>query len=267
MKGFSESKILTGLLLLSFLLIHAGMATAQNGFANDVPLFQNYYRDTPIAKQAILEPRAKYRYYKKDHYSIKRLNFGTEFGAPICPWFYAEIGAYFENWCYAWDGGDSGESGMTDLHLHTRHKIMENNDYAISVGGGMSVPIGSEDVGYGNTDFFAYGAGRYSLSNNWVLAGNVGVSRYESGDKYETGLSLGFGSIIPVCNRTHIVGEMSYTNAPYYKPFTLSAGINYNYSGVGLRGMVGMGLNDDAPDFFAAFGGRFYLPILQRNTF
>ena len=66
-------------------------------------------------------------------------------------------------------------------------------------------------------------------------------------DDRETSLELAGGVIYPMNNQVSIVGELTIKGDKDY--MLLSGGVDYVMGNGRLRGMLGLGLDDNAPDF------------------
>lgn len=236
---------------------------AQNGL-DDVKLFQSYFFDAPIAKSMYGQGGLTYSTY--EYASI--LNIGVRGGYPINEKI--EVGADLGFISFSPDQGD-GQSGLADLGVFGRYNLFQKNTMNVSVGPMVTLPIGSEDVGAGNLNFGAYGAGRYALESGMVLTATLGLFFYEyteygegelvydpvleqyvyepgeESTSYENYIYLGVGTIYPLNQQTNIVGELVMQTEWDY--MMLSGGVDYLLGGGRLRAMLGIGLDDGAPDF------------------
>jgi len=131
----------------------------------------------------------------------------------------------------------------------------------------VTLPLGSEDIGQGSLNFAGFGAVRYNLDNGMVLCGTAGLHFIETttitemrwdpvamdivgGEeetKYETSFYLGFGNIYPIDEKMNLVSELVIRTE--YDYMMLSSGIDMKMGDGRLRGMLGIGLDDGAPDF------------------
>jgi len=250
-KGFIFSSVL--------LVCFASSLLAQN-FQSDVHLFQNFLKDSPIAQKAYVEPGFNYGDY--DLFSTFEL--GAQGGFPINPDL--EIAGALNFVRFNPEVGD-GESGLSDLTVLGKYRIKTDANMDVSAGGLLTLPIGSEDVGQGNLNFGAFGALRYpineKLSGSAVLGLNfIEVTTFDlqgnEDTEYETSVQLGGGVIYSINQQMSLVGELNIMTEEEYT--MLSGGLDYVHSSTGrLRGGIGLGLNDGAPDFALFFG---YLLIL-----
>ncbi len=233
--------------ILSALII-AGTSLAQNNTLDNVHLFQTFLRDAPIA----LSPYGQGGLTLDNYDQASLFDLGVEGGIPITPRIEINGAWAFRNWNP--DFGDS-ESGLTDLIIGGRYNITPGPT-KISAGGYLTLPIGAEKIGEGNVDFGAYGALRHPLPSGIVLTGVLGLDFIETVDynfrgekdtNYETSLLLGGGAIFPINDQTHIVSELDIMTEQNWA--MLSGGVDYQLkTGGRLRGGLGLGLDDGAPD-------------------
>lgn len=245
------------LLLLILLVFAIGTAFAQDT-KDDVKLFQSFFFDSPITKT--MYGQAGLHYASYDGFSS--MNIGAQGGYGVNP--NLEVGGAlgFNKWSV--EDGD-GESGLSDLFVAGRYSLPLKNLKA-SAGAYVTLPIGKEEVGGGKLNFGAFAALRHPLSNGMVITGNVGLNfvevkkvdydfdpntfkstKKESSD-YENSIRLAAGLIYPVNPQLNVVGEwLMETEIDY---MMLSGAADYKLSPTSrLRGGLGLGLDDGAPDF------------------
>ena len=243
------------------LMFIAGILFAQNG-SDDVRLFQSFFRDATITSVPYGEGGLVYNGY--DGGSV--LSLGAQGGYPLMPEL--ELNAALSFMSYSPDGGD-GTSGISDLLVSGRYNVVPDNT-KISVGAFVTLPIGSDKLyGQNNLNFGAFGATRHPLDNGMVFTGTLGLDFYEVkkftvGDykivngevvydtkeetDYETSLVLAGGLIYPHSEQLNFVGEAVLRTEGDY--FLISGGADYKLqSGGRVRGALGIGLDDGAPDF------------------
>ena len=215
---------------------------AQN--LDNVKLFQSYFYDTPITKVIYGEGGLEYGSY--DGWSATRI--GVQGGYPYNQKF--EIGADIDYLSISPDEGD-GESGLSDLAIFGRYLLKTDKKNSFSAGGMLTLPIGSKDIGQGALDFGAYGAMRHLLENGMIVTGTAALIFDETkwGDESDRDnyLRLGGGVIYPMDPKTAIVGELVMQTEGDY--MMLSGGVDYKMGDGTLRGGIGLGLDDGAPDF------------------
>lgn len=220
------------------LLMTAVPARSQSDL-NSIRLFQSYFFDAPITGVTYGDFGLSHSSY--DGGSV--LVIGGQGGHPINQKveIQAQLGLISANP----DVGD-GQSGLSDLGVYGRYFLSDNGATQYSAGGHLSLPIGSEDVGESNMDIGAFGAVRHILDNGMVITGTAGLISVEMYDERETTLRLGAGAIYPHSEQIHFVGEFVMQTE---LDFTmLSAGVDYAMGNRRVRGMLGLGLDDGAPD-------------------
>ena len=130
----------------------------------------------------------------------------------------------------------------------------------------ITLPIGSEDVGQGHLNFGGFGAVRHKLESGIVITGTVGLIFYEyktyefNNQTYEykekkerdNYLNLGAGVIYPLNKQVCIVGEFSMQSEGDYS--LLSGGVDYDLGSGKVRGALGIGLDEGAPDLLIMGG-------------
>ncbi len=247
------------LLSTLFILMFIITSLAQDNL-DDVHLFQNFHRDATITSNPYGEGFVNYGSY--EYFSLFKL--GAQGGFGINP--NLEVNANLGFASFNPEVGD-GASGLTDLTVAGRYLVYEENNLKATAGGFLTLPIGSEDAGFSNLDFGAFGALRYGLSNGMVITGTLGLDFYETftytggsfnvitGEftepkketEYKTSLVLAGGAIYPTSDQLSIVGElMIKTDVDYGM---LSGGVDYKMNSNGrVRGALGLGLDDGAPD-------------------
>lgn len=244
------------LLLLILFVFAIGTAFAQDT-KDDVKLFQSFFFDSPITKTMYGEAGLHYASY--DGYSI--MNIGAQGGYGISPNLEVGGNVSFANWSP--EEGD-GESGLNDLFVVGRYLLPLKNLKA-SAGAYITLPIGKEEIGGGKLNFGGFAAMRHPLSNGMVITGTVGLNfveiekidyeynartgqyKEEKSSDYENSIRLAAGVIYPVNPQLNVVGEWAMETEVDY--MMLSGAADYKLSPTGrLRGGVGIGLDDGAPD-------------------
>ncbi len=246
--------------LALFCFMSAGLVSAQKGLDN-VRLFQSYYRDAPITNYTFIDGGLTYNSF--DPSSI--LNIEARGGYAVNPKLDITAGLGFLSYNYGVKGVDN-QSGLSDLIAVVKYNLVPEKT-KISVGGFVTAPIGKEEVGQGNLNFGAFGALRHPLSNGMVITANAGLDFYETttitggtynwqtgeieGAKeetdYESAFIIGGGAIYPLNEVTNIIGELVLRTK--YDYMMLSGGVDYLLNmGGHLRGALGIGLDDGAPD-------------------
>lgn len=155
---------------------------------------------------------------------------------------------------------DSGrsENGLSDLEVHAKYRIDEL-PASIVVGGVVKLPTADEEhgLGTGKVDLEGFGAVRKDLGHV-TLIGNAGLRINQDPDvpgdiDGEMSLLLGGGMIIGLTSRVYNVWEMTYESKRYEggaADSRLTPGLIWRVGNRGIvRGAIGIGLSDGAPDF------------------
>ncbi len=267
---------LRSVLLLSFILFLFNVpVSAQNGL-NSVHLFQSYFFDAPITTVIYGEGGLEYSTSSESSVDVNTLYINAKGGYPVNEKI--EVGAQlgFMNYSVKAGGKTNSESGLSDLSVFGRYNITQNNQLNFSAGGMLTLPIGSDKVGQGDLDFGFFGAVRYQLENGFILTGNMGLIFYEyqtmttkqtgpnpwdieyvEDSERDNYLNIGIGGIYPVNEQLSAVGELVLKSGMDY--MMLSAGADYLLGNGRVRGALGLGLDDAAPDFqiFLTYGLTF----------
>ncbi|MBN1781601.1 transporter [bacterium] len=231
--------------VMIILIGFAGLTSAQTA-TDKVRLFQSYLLDTPISKTNHVQPGLNYGSY--DGFSITEVGAHGGYGLNEDIELLGKIN--FVN--FSVDGGD-GESGLSDLTVVARYKLSENKENAFSAGGLITLPFGKEEIGYGNMNFGGYAAVRHSLKKGMVVTGNFAMMFVEQGDDRDTSMEISSGLIYPKDKKMNIVGEFVIKSD--YDYMMISCGVDYLMkSGARLRGALGLGLDDGAPDMAITAG-------------
>lgn len=226
---------------------------------NNVHLFQSYFYDAPITQSIYGEGGLSFSTYD----NFNSLGIGVQGGYPLNEKIELGTELRFLNWSP--DKGD-GQSGISDLGVYGRYNVYNKDQTNISAGALLSLPIGSEDVGQGNLNFGPFGAVRHTLNEQMVLVGTIGLFFFEKTEfefnqntfeleektSYDNTLNIGVGTIYTVNPQLNLVGELSLRSEGDY--MLLSAGADYMLGKGRLRGALGLGLDDGAPDFMLMGG-------------
>lgn len=248
-------------LAMVFSLVLAAMLAlplqAQN--LDDVRLFQSYFFDAPIAGAGYGQGGLTYSSFD----AFSQFTVGVMGGYPINPQI--ELGTQIHYLSWSPDKGD-GQSGITDLDVFGRYNLYNENQTNISAGGMVSLPIGSEDVGQGKLDFGAFGAIRHALSSNVTLVGTLGLMFYEKTEyefnqntfeleestSYDNYLNIGAGAVYQINPQLNFVGELNIKSEGDF--MMLSGAVDYAMGSGRVRGGLGIGLDDGAPDLMLMGG-------------
>lgn len=238
------------LFMLIFILI-TSLISAQN---SDIYLFKGMFKNAAISSEPFFKGDLEYSDY--NFLSIMNINAGGGYAINQN----IEIDGLISFISITPEKGE-GESGIGDFLVNGKYLFNTENQPIVG-GGYVTVPIGSEKIGHGNFNFGFYGATQYALSGGTLLTGNLGLDFYEvtvfdNGslkDEYESTLNLGFGSIIPLSNELHLIPELVLITEGDY--VLLSCGADYAVQSIPgkLRGLIGLGLDDGAPDFQIQLG-------------
>ncbi|HEX9970530.1 MAG TPA: hypothetical protein VGD14_00530 [bacterium] len=230
---------------------------AQN--LDGVRLFQSYFFDAPIASAGYGQGGLTYSTYD----AFSQFSVGVMGGYPINPQI--ELGTQIHYLSLSPDKGD-GQSGITDLDVFGRYNLYNVKQTNISAGAMVSLPIGSKDIGQGKLDFGAFGAIRHSLNSNVTLVGTIGLMFYEKTDyefnpntfqldektSYDNYLNIGAGAVYQLNPQLNLVGELNIKSEGDF--MMLSGGVDYALGSGSLRGGLGIGLDDGAPDLMLMAG-------------
>ena len=165
-----NSKSLIFLVLISALSI--SMVFAQNTL-DDVKLFQNFLRDAPITQTLFVDGGLSYSSYN----GFSDLDIGAQGAYPINEKLQVDAALGFSSRSFDNSHIDS-QSGLTDLYVGGRYNVMPGKTN-VSAGAYLTLPIGSEDAGYGSLNFGGYGALRHPLDNGMVVTGTFGLDFIE----------------------------------------------------------------------------------------
>jgi len=242
------------LLLALFCWAGSSMVYAQNGALNEVHLIQSFFKDAAISDYSYGEGVFGF----SDYEGASILNLGVRGGYPINPQF--ELDAAIAFLSTDPDNGD-GESGISDLRVTGKYHLESGSETQFSVGGSITLPIGKDELGQGETNFGAFGAVRHPVAPRTVLTGLLAMEFLEgapvgpggwpgvlifTGDR-ETVLTIGGGVIHQLNRQVHLIGEFTFLTEGDFG--LLNGGIDYEMqSGNRLRGTLGLGLDDGAPD-------------------
>jgi hypothetical protein len=218
---------------------------AQDSTLNNVHTFQTFLKDAPITTTPYAEAGFNFSTYNYG----KLIALGVQGGYPINPQF--EIGGHFGFQNNSPNEGD-GNSGVTDITLAGRYNLLPTITN-ISAGAYLTLPVGSEETGYGNFDFGVFGALRHPLQNGIVVTGTVGLDFVERINGRDVASHIAAGGIVPVNPQLNIISELNFRTDFDY--ILLSAGGDYLLDiGGRVRGALGVGLQDGAPDFMILAG-------------
>lgn len=155
---------------------------------------------------------------------------------------------------------DDHEEGANDLSIGFKVKLAEQNGWVPHLGilGGITVPSGSAELTSGDVDPSLVLAWAYDLTDRFGIAGNLGVGApTEEGDRFFQAT----GSIAAAISITDRVGTYVeyfgiYPNAEHADcAHTVNGGVTYLINNdLQLDWRIGVGLNEEADDFFTGVG-------------
>lgn len=220
-------------------------AAAQNT-ADDINLFQTYFQDATIAKN--INGEGFFQYGTYDFAST--IDIAAQAAFPVAQKFQINGGWAFEN--ISPDQGD-GRSGITDIFLSGRMQVAQGAT-PVAIGALFTLPVGSEDIGAGNFNFGFFGALRHKVeSSPLTIGGTFGLNFVEAGNDRDTSVLIAGSVIYPLPSGLGLVFEINMQPDDDYA--LLSGGLDYALAGGGrVRGALGLGLDDAAPDFAFRLG-------------
>jgi len=228
-------------------LLVAVSAAAQT--TTDVHLLQNYFADAVITDVAYDEVFADFRMYGFGSAS----NFGLKGGFTLAPQF--EINGQLSLATQSPKNSDA-QVGLSDLVISGRYLAYRQGPTAAALGAEVTLPFGDSDVGYGNGGFAMFGALRQSLNAKSTLTATAGLKTVPESwgvENSTASLTLGGGLIHRLSAQTHLVAEAVIYSKIHY--LVLSAGLDRVLNnGARLRGMLGVGAADNAPDVWISLG-------------
>ncbi len=248
------------LVVAGALLLNIGLSQAQTKYETDnVRLFQTFFQDTPIAENTYGEGFFQYSDFDGE---VSSIDLAVLAGFPVADKFQLAGGLGFRSI----DVPGGGESGITDLTVSGRYHVLPGPT-AISVGALITLPIGSEDIGESTFDFSGFGSLRHHLPSGLVITSTFGLESYEvKGGQYnprtgrfednrQTAALIAGGMVYPFPSGLNLVTELNIRTEGDY--VFLTGGLDYKLnSGGRIRGGIGIGLDDGAPNF-AIRGGYF----------
>ncbi len=233
------------------LLLTAMSLTAQDD-TNGVRLFQSFNYDAPINGATFGEGFFTYNSYN----GASSMIFGAQGGLPLNEQMQINVNLGFQR--FSANGFSS--SGLQDVHVYGRYKVMENDQLQFSAVAQISLPVGKEEIGGGKLNFGGFGAVRYDMGNGIIITGNAGLLfmetttykfnsttfQLEESTEYSSALRLGGGGIYPLNEDTSIVGELVIITETNYT--ALSVGADKQLAAGRARAGIALGLDDGAPD-------------------
>ncbi len=244
------------LLVVMVLLFSFSLSQAQTTYETDnVQLFQTFYQDTPIADLPYGEGFFQYSAFDG---SVSSIDLSVQGGLPVSSEFQMAGGLGFRSF----DIPGGSQSGITDLAVSGRYQVAPGPT-AISVGALATLPIGSKDIGENTFDFSFFGSLRHHLPSRLVITATLALESNEvktiksvnpltgsvtTGTDRNTAFLLAGGIIYPLPSGVNVVSELDIRTEGQY--VLLTGGLDYKLqSGGRLRGDIGIGLDDGAPNF------------------
>lgn len=246
------------ILIVVLSVMSLGFAQEKNVALDEVHSFQTFLRDAQIAKRMYGEGGLMFNNYQYG----SDFNLGVQGGYPVTPQL--EVGGAFGFRSFSADRGGSS-SGITDVTVSGRYNVVPA-PAIISAGGYVSLPVGSDKIGEGRLNFGAFGSARYPLSNGIVIIGSAGLDFWEietvevtfdpvtfqtttkKTTDYQSSFLIAGGAIYPVNEQLNVIGELNIRTRGSY--MLLSGGGEFAFQpNSKIRGAIGLGLDDGAPDF------------------
>jgi len=248
-------------------LVSAFPAVAQDAGGGSPPtssadrLFLSFIEDATVVENQWWEGR--FEYLDGDRIEITALNGVVAFQ----PWDRWELGGRVG---FA-DSDISGAlsplsgSGATDLDAWVKYWFQGSEQTEFAVGSVLTIPTGDDSAGLGFDSFGVSGFGtlRYRLKR-MILSFNAGIRFNGDGKIFgievdgETSAMLGGAVIFPLADQITLVGEFDFETERIDgadDDFRLLGGLNWRLFNRGmLRGALGVGLSDGAPDWQLLIG-------------
>ncbi len=137
--------------------------------------------------------------------------------------------------------------GLSDLGVTGRLLVSSRNVTQISVGGGLTLPVGDEDVGQGDVDLNVFGALRHAANPTLAITGVFGIEFIEVGDDYDYSLRLAGGVVYQSDPDLQFLAELTFLTDRDWALLTLGADYRLR-NGNRLRPAFGFGIDDGSPD-------------------
>jgi hypothetical protein len=212
---------------------------AQPSTFDDVHLFQTFFEDASFNSSSYGEGGLAFA----DYNGFSLFSLGVRGAVPVQTNFQIGGSLYFQN--LNPQGFDS-RSGVSDLLITGRYKLSTQRT-RVNIGGKITLPIGGEDIGQGNTNFGAFAAVRHPASPSTVVTGAFGLEFIEIGNDRKASVLIGGGAIFQIDSDFHIVTELNIQTQIDF--ILLNGGVDYVIARNGrLRGNLGVGIDDGAPD-------------------
>lgn len=208
---------------------------------SDVRLFNSWVADAVFTPGIDLEPLFDWQVYN---------GFNLWFaGARTAIWVAdgVEVGGRL-GWAGFDPDGFDGESSFADLELFGRYRLPVDFDGTLAAGGEIALPTGDPEAGQDNTIVRIFSALRKDMDGAFTFTANAGFEYVEFLGGDGNGLTLGLGTLVPLTDELTATGEFNLRTAFDYAIVT--GGLDYELPPGGhLRSAIGIGLDDQAPDF------------------
>lgn len=241
--------------IFTVLLFLTAIGFSQDSFDN-IHLFQSFMRDATITMKD----------YDEAFFDFSNYEFRTQYAMALQGGFLAmdkiEINGRFGFGGLSIRDGES-QSGLTDLTLSGRYSIHRKSPVKITAGAGITFPFGAENAGYGRFAMGGFGALRYTVNEKILITSSLGLDIIESdlASDESSSLSLSGGVIYLFDENLGFVGELGYKSKLNYS--LLSVGADYLLAKNRIRGVIGIGLDEGAPDFKIQVG---YIFSFQKSS-
>jgi len=237
-------------LSLIILFFFCNTVLPQTSTFDEVHLFQTFFEDASLNS----DPYAEGGLTFADYSAFSLFGLGMRGAVPVQTNVQIGGSLYFEN--LNPEGFDS-HSGISDLLIVGRYKL-DTQRTRVDIGGKITLPIGGEDIGQGNTNFGAFAAIRHPASPSTVVTGTFGLEFIEIANDRKASVLLGGAGIFQINNEFHIVAELNIQTQIDY--ILMNGGIDYVVARNGrLRTNLGVGIDDGAPDLLV--GASYLLSI------
>ena len=206
----------------------------------DVHLFNSWVADAIFTPGVDVEPLFAHAFFDQANFW-----FG---GARTAIWVApsVEVGGRF-GWAGVSPDNGSSESSFGDLDLFARYRLPVDFPGTLAAGTEVRLPTGSADAGQDNTFVRIFGALRQDMAGAFTFTANLAFEYLEFLGDDRNGIAIGLGSLIPISESLTMIVEFDLKTSYDYAVFT--GGVDYELPPGGhLRGAVGIGLNDEAPD-------------------
>jgi hypothetical protein len=244
--------------IIAFICLFAtlvpGLANARSNTQDQVHLFQTFFEDASMVKTTY--GQASLRFSDFDFAST--IEIPVQINIPTGRYYHLNFGIETGFISVSPEVGD-GQSGLADLKFVGRYNFPTGKT-KVAAGGYITLPIGNEDVGQGNLNIGGFGALRYPISAEFTLTGALMLEFIEQPgfrSNRESSLLFAAGCIYEVDPRLHVIGEINLKTGVDYG--LLSVGVDYVVTREGsFRGVLGLGLDDFAPDVSLQVGYHHY---------